>query len=493
MSSRLKIVSLSAEMSPFAKSGGLGDVALHLPKELVRQGQEVYSFIPFYGFISEKNSEAPFSKILEDEIKIDNETFKTSLFKTEIKKRLRKPLVIFLIDQEKFFRKREKLYDYPDDAIAFYFFSIAAIFFIEKMNLNPDIIHCHDWHTALVPYLLKNYFFKKIPTLLTIHNLAYQGAHGLREKFVLLEKRDKRRDPLPKINEKEKWNLVNFLKRGISYADVINTVSLRYREEALTEEFGEGLEKYLQLRKKDFYGIINGIDYSVHNPKFDKKIYFNYDWNSLNKKVKNKIALQKEVGLEVNPNIPLIGMAHRITEQKGFDLIIKILPNLLRMNCQIIMVGQGKKEYEKYFEKAAKRYPKKIAYLTPFSEEWESKIDAGSDLFLLPSRFEPCGISQLKSLRYGSIPIVRSVGGLADTIKDWDPEKEEGNGFVFLNWDEKDLLVAIARAIESYKYKEKWQRLVQKAMKQVFSWELPAKKYLELYKIAINKLKNENL
>ena len=486
---KLKIASLSAEMSPFAKVGGLADVALHLPKELIRQNQEVYSFIPFYGFIREESDETPFLKILEEEIKIDDQTFKTSLFKTEIRKRLKKPLIVFLIDQEKFFRKTKQLYSYFDGAVAFYFFSFAVIFFIEKLNLKIDIIHCHDWHTALVPYLIKTYFLKKIPTLLTIHNLAFQGAYGLKEKNVPLEKRDKRKDPLPKIYEREKWNLVNFLKRGITYADVINTVSERYREEVLTPEFGEGLEKYLQLRKKDFYGIINGIDYSVHNPKFDKNIYFNYDRHSLNKKIKNKIAFQKDVGLEVNPKVPLIGMVHRLTEQKGIDLIIKILPTLLRMDCQIAIVGVGKKEYEKYFAKAAERYPKKIVYISPFSEEWESKIDAASDLFLLPSRFEPCGLSQLKSLRYGSIPIVRKVGGLADTIEDYDPEKERGNGFVFSNWDEKDLLVAITRAIESYKYKEKWQRLVQRAMKEVFSWKLPAKKYLELYKIAINKLK----
>lgn len=491
MAKRLKIVSVSAEMSPFAKSGGLGDVALHLPKELVRKGHQVYCFLPFYGFIKEEKGESPFEKVLEEEIKIDDRIFKTLLFKTEIKKRLKKPLTIFLIDQEKFFKKREKLYDYPDDTQAFYFFCFATLFFIEKLNLNPDIVHCHDWHSALIPFLIKNGIFlkdKKIAILLTVHNLAYQGGHGLKEKFVPLEKRDKRKMPLPKIDDEKSWNLVNFFKRGISFADLINTVSERYREEILTEEFGEGLEKYLQIRKEDLYGIINGIDYSVHNPKFDKNIYFNYDWRSLGKKVKNKIALQKELGLEENQNIPLIGMAHRLSEQKGFDLIIKILPVLLRMNCQIVMVGSGRREYEKYFEKEAGRHPKKLAYIKPFKEEWESKIDAASDLFLLPSRFEPCGISQLKSLRYGSIPIVRKVGGLAETIEDWDPIKEKGNGFVFLNWDEKDLLVAISRALESFRYKEKWQRLVQKAMKQVFSWELPTQKYLELYKKTIDKI-----
>ena len=492
MKKKLKIVSLSAELAPFAKSGGLGDVALHLPKELIRNGHKVICFLPFYGFIKDN-----FSKINESVIEIDGRKFSTSLYEAKITKRLRNPLPIFLISQKDFFSFRERIYGYKNDAQAFYFFSYAALFFIEKLNLEVDVIHNHDWHTGLTPYLLKNNFFpklnsQKIATLFTIHNMAFQGAHGLRAKFVPKDKLDDGKSKLPPIDDK-KWDLVNFLKRGILFADIINTVSERYREEILTPEFGEGLEKYLQLRKNDLYGIINGIDYSVHNPALDKNIYFNYNWHSLEKKNKNKIALQKELKLEVNPEIPLIGMAHRLTEQKGFDLIIKILPVLLRMNLQIVMIGSGKREYEKYFEKESMRHPSKLVYLKPFSEIWESKINAASDLFLLPSRFEPCGISQLKSLRYGSIPIVRSVGGLADTIKDWDPEKEEGNGFVFLNWDEKDLLVAIARAIESYKYKEKWQRLVQKAMKQVFSWELPAKKYLELYKIAINKLKNENL
>jgi len=488
MAKRLKIISVSAEMVPFAKSGGLGDVALHLPKELVRKKQEVFCFLPYYGFISSPEGEN-FQKILEEEIKIEEKTFKTFLYQIKIIKRLPRPLNIFLISEQNFFSEREKIYDYKNDAQAFYFFCWATLFFIEKLNLQPDIIHCHDWHTGLIPFLIKNKFFfkdKKISTLFTIHNMAYQGAHGLRVRVVPPEKRDDGRSPLPNIRD-EKWNLINFLKRGILFADLINTVSERYAIEILTPEFGEGLEKYLQLRKKDLYGIINGIDYSVHNPRFDKNIYFNYDWHSLDKKIKNKLALQKELGLEENSETPLIGMAHRLTEQKGFDLIIKLLPSLLRMNCQIIMVGSGKKEYEKYFAKEAERHPRKLVYLKPFSESWESKIDAASDLFLLPSRFEPCGISQLKSLRYGSIPIVRKVGGLSETIEDWDPIRKRGNGFVFSYWDEKDLLIAIVRAIESFKYKEEWRRLVKKAMQQVFSWDLPARKYLELYKKAIEK------
>lgn len=497
MAKKLKIVSVSAEMSPFAKSGGLGDVCLHLPKELVRKKHQVFCFLPYYGFInSYKDSfEEKIEKVIQREIKIDDETFNTTLYQTKIKKRLPKPLLIFLISEPNFFDHRQKIYDYANDAQAFYFFCFAVLFFLEnffqeKLNFIPDIIHCHDWHTGLIPFLIKNKIFfkeKNIPVLFTIHNMAFQGPRGLKAKLVPQKERDDGRSPLPNLKDK-KWNLINFLKRGILFADIINTVSERYREEILTEEFGEGLEKYLQIRKKDLYGIINGIDYSVHNPKFDKNIYFNYDWNSLDKKIKNKIALQKELGLEENPRLPLIGMAHRLTEQKGFGLIIKILPTLLRMNCQIVMVGTGKKEYEKYFMKEASRNPKKIAYLFPFSEIWESKIDAASDLFLLPSRFEPCGLSQLKSLRYGSIPIVRKVGGLSDTIEDWDPEKEKGNGFVFSYWHENDLLVAITRAIESFKYKEKWKKLVIRAMKQSFSWDLPAQKYIELYKKAIEKL-----
>lgn len=487
---KLRIASISAEMSPFAKAGGLGDVALHLPKELIRKGLEVFSFLPYYKFISPASSEGKIEKILEEKIEIDGKIFATSLYQTKITKRLPKPLIVFLISEPLFFGKCERIYDYPNDAQAFYFFCFATLFFIEKLNLNPHLIHCHDWHTALIPFLIKNNLFfkdKKIATLLTIHNIAYQGAQALREKSVPKDKRDRRKNPLPKIDDEKGWRLVNFLKRGIAFADIINTVSERYREEILTPEFGEGLEKYLQLRKDDLYGIINGIDYSVHNPKFDQNIYFNYDWHSLDKKAKNKIALQKELALEQNQDILLIGMAHRLTEQKGFDLIIKILPTILRMDCQIVMIGSGKREYEKFFKKESLRFPRKLAYITPFSEKWESKIDAASDVFLLPSRFEPCGISQLKSLRYGSIPIVMKVGGLADTVRDWEPAKEKGNGFVFSHWHENDLLVAIARAIEAFKYKEKWKKLVKKAMRQVFSWELPAKKYLELYKRAMSK------
>lgn len=495
MNQQLKIASLSAELSPFAKVGGLADVVLHLNKELIREKHQVYCFLPYYGFI-----EGNFEKVDEDEICLEGQKFPIALYRADIKKRLKEPLPVYLVYQKEFFSQRQRPYGYPNDGQAFYFFSLAAIFFIKKLGLEIDLIHAHDWHTGLIPYLIKNntsLFDKKIATLFTIHNMFFQGVGGLRESLVPKEKRDIAKSTLPLLSNDQQWPLVNFLKRGIFFADIINTVSERYCRESLTPDFGEGLEKYLQIRKKDFYGIINGIDYFVHNPEFDQKIYCPYNKNSLDKKTKNKLALQKELGLKVSAKLPLIGMAHRLSEQKGFDLIIKILPALLRMDCQIVIIGLGKKEYEKYFIRASERYPEKLAYVVSssrnwgdFYEEWESKIDAGSDLFLLPSRFEPCGISQLKSLRYGSIPIVREVGGLADTIKDWNPEKERGNGFVFSFWHEYDLLAVISRAIESFKHKENWHKLVRKAMEQVFSWELPAQKYIQLYRRAIKKNKN---
>ena len=289
----------------------------------------------------------------------------------------------------------------------------------------------------------------------------------------------------------EKMEYINFTKRGILYADVINTVSERHAKEILTAEFGQGLEKILQKRKKDVYGIINGIDYKVHNPLTDKHIYYKYDWGSLRNKKKNKLALQKEFGLTKGKDIPMLGFSNRLSEEKGVLLLQKTIHILLKLNLQIVIVcdNYGNKEYVKFFKKIARIYPDKfIIYVKkPFPEDMESKMFAASDMFLMPSSFEPCGISQMKSLRYGSVPIVHKTGGLSDTINDFNPCINKGNGFVFNSYNKEEFLMAIARALENYKYPKVWEYLVWRGIKQSFSWELPAKKYLTLYKIAIKK------
>ena len=488
MTKKLKIVHLSSEISPYSKSGGLGDVIQALPKAQAKLGHQIIIITPRYGIIKNQEKEGKIkTETVMENLMIE---FKGYSFNCKFKKIIssnneNNPL-IYLFAQEELFGKHSKLYGYENDNLRFLVFDLAILKFFEFLNLEPDIIHCHDWQTALIPNYLKlqyqkSPFFKKTASVLTIHNISFQLGHNWWE---IKEPDDGKGLPLLEKNKIEK---INFLKRGVLNADVINTVSERYAQEILTKEYGQGLENFLNKRKDDVYGIINGIDYEVFNPSFDKNLYANYDWNSLNKKQKNKLALQKELGLKQDIQIPMIGLSHRLTEQKGFNLLAGIIHSLLRQELQIVIVGSGEKEYVKIFKDLAKKYPKKIAAISPFAEKMSSKVYAASDMYLLPSRFEPCGMSQLISLRYGSIPIVHETGGLSETITDFNPKTNKGNGFTFKVYDKYDLLITISRAIETFKHHLVWERLTWQAMGQSYSWELPAKKYLLLYRRALKK------
>ncbi|PIZ57723.1 starch synthase [bacterium (Candidatus Torokbacteria) CG_4_10_14_0_2_um_filter_35_8] len=491
MSKNLKIVYITSELAPFSKSGGLADVASSLPRQLVREGCDVDIITPFHRDCL-LVPHVRFQKIREHiPISLSEGTcIECSFLKTEIKEgKKRGKLTIYFIDNYRLFRSRKWLYSYDDDACRYFFFSMAALRLIKELNLNPDIIHCNDWETGIIPYLLKRKIKLGYPTLFTLHNLAYQGQGILNERKTPRSLRDDGGSKLPKFCHKEKFRLINFTKRAILHADTINTVSERYAKEIVTPDFGEGLERYLKSRKKDLFGIVNGIDNSVYNPKFDDRIYVNFDESSLNKKVKNKLKLQRELGLKIDANIPLIGLTNRLSEQKGFDLLIKIIDKLMKKSLQIVIAGSGEKSYISFFEKKAGKYSRKLSFITPFLSEIEPKVDSASDLYLLPSRFEPCGISPLISLRYGAIPIVRKVGGLSDTIKEFDPKEKTGNGFTFKKYDSLQLLSAIERALTFYKDKKLWQSLVRRAMQQSFSWEIPARKYVMLYKKVIRQAK----
>jgi starch synthase len=295
---------------------------------------------------------------------------------------------------------------------------------------------------------------------------------------------DDGKNGFPDFENKKAVDNINFAKRGIIYSDMVNTVSEQYAKEIMQKDFGQDLHSILlkRYKEKKFYGIVNGIDYKEYNPKTDPGLKANYDYNSLDKKIINKKHLQEQFGLEVDENIPVIAMATRITEQKGFDLIIEIIDALLRLDMQLILVGNADSRYKKIFKKLSEKNPKKVAAHLEFETKKITRIYAGSDMFLMPSRFEPCGLGQMISLRYGSIPIVRETGGLSDTITDFNPETEKGNGFVFRTYDPNDLLVAIARALENYKHKDTWMKLVKNGMQESFSWEVPAKKYVILYR-----------
>jgi len=482
----LFIVSASTEVSPYSKSGGLGDVAAALPKHIAKPGRRVAIVTPFWGFMKSQNIPTEETGF-EAAVRVNHDTFQLKYKVTHPRENLD---VYFVCNEDLFGRIQVNMYAHENDAVRFYVFSRAVVELVKQFNEAPDIIHCHDWHTGLIPNILKtdeagNAFLKHTATVFTIHNLPFQmqGDWWTVPKNEI----DDGNGPVPTAAAKLRWT--NFTRRGIVYADVINTVSVRYAQEILTPEYGQGLDRLLKKRHKDVYGIINGIDYQVYNPQFDQHLWHSYDWNSLDRKHRNKRELQKMVGLEERGDIPVIGLVHRLTEQKGFDLIKNILPVLMRLPLQMVLVGTGSRDYLNVFKKAMRTYPGRIAILSPFTEELGSRVYAGSDMFLMPSRYEPCGMSQLISLRYGSIPIVHETGGLSDTIEDFDPRTGQGTGFVFSRYASDDLLVAIARALETYKYPQVWEHLTWQAMQESYSWDTPAEKYMELYRQAIRSHK----
>lgn len=478
---KLTILSVSSEVAPFSKTGGLGDVSRDLPKALQAIGHNVSIVTPYYTFIEQQR--LPLDDLGTEKIKIGSETYQVRFLKSY----LSPEIPVYFVRYDPFYG-HSKIYGYANDNLRFFLFDEAVLRLAKK--LRPDIIHCHDWQSGLIPNLIKTThrrdpILNRIGTLFTIHNLPFQfGTDWWR---IPKEKIDSGRGKPPTTAGAIPF--INFTRRAIINADIINTVSERYAAEILTPEFGQALEKLLRRRRDDFYGIINGIDYAVYNPSFDSNLYYNYDWNSLDRKRMNKTALQEELGLTVNADRPLIGLVSRLTEQKGFYIILDILSDLLRQNLQVVVVGSGHQDFIREFKRYAKKYPRQLAIYTPFTEKMASRVYAGSDMFLMPSRYEPCGISQMISLRYGSIPIVHETGGLSDTITNYNPRTGRGNGFVLTRYDRIDLFAAIARAIENYHHPKAWEQLTWQAMRMSYSWELPAKKYVSLYRLAARKAK----
>jgi starch synthase len=480
-----RIASIASEVAPYSKTGGLADVAKALPKALSARGHEIIILTPYYSFIKDQGHKL--NNVTNDPpsvVTIGNQEYPMYFKELVVAPNFR----VYFIGNEEFFGRHSRIYGYPEDNLRFMFFNLASLALLEHLQFKPHIIHCHDWQSGLVPNFLVLHpdaypSLIKSATVFTIHNLAHQLGGDWWQ--IPEDKRDDGKNG-PTV-DKNKIQHINFTKRGILFADVINTVSERYAQEITTPEFGQGLDKYLKRRQKDVYGIINGIDYAVYNPAFDQHIRYRYDWNSLRRKKKNKLLLQRKLKMEENPEIPLIGAVNRLSEQKGFDLIMQLMDVLMRLPLQIVVVGSGNKDYIKFFKKAEKKHPQKIGIYTPFSEEMASKVYAASDMFLMPSRFEPCGLSQLISMRYGSIPIVRETGGLSETIVNFNPKTRKGNGFVFKKYDADDFLVALVRALENYKYPQAWEFLTWNGMRQSYSWELPATKYLKLYGLALRK------
>lgn len=487
----LKIVSIAAEVHPFSKTGGLGDVARSLPKSLHRLGHEVMIITPFYAKLIDIKQHK--LELIYSDVKLyidkDNEVT-VSYYRGE----LMPGLPIYFVSNEKYFSRHKKLYGSDHENARFYLFDVAALKLVSLLKFKADIIHCHDWHTGLIPYL-KNQRFKKSETLrkaatvFTIHNLVFQLGHNWWE--IPGDQRDKGINALPKFNDK-KLEQINFAKRGILYADVINTVSETYAKEILHRSFGQDLHRILRNRQDRLFGIVNGIDYKIYNPKIDRNLVSNYDHQHIQRKKLNKAKIQKLFALEANPEAPVLCTTSRVTFQKGFGLILQATKHLMDLGAQLIIIGSGDKEYIKEFTKLAKQYPRQLAVVPSHekNQQYETLVYAGSDVFLLPSHYEPCGINQLISFRYGCVPLVRQIGGLNDTVVDFDPNNPESNGFTFKNYSLEEFLITLTRALETFKHKKVWRNLVCRGMKSSFSWELPAKKYLELYNYA-KKYQNE--
>ena len=472
----MKVLFVASEAYPFIKTGGLGDVAYALPKALRKLGIDARVIIPKYDGIP-----LSFKNCMENIASFDVTVGWRNQY-CGLQYLTYDDVPYYFIDNEYYF-KRPEIYGCYDDGERFSYFSKAILESIKYMeDFTPDIIHCNDWHCGIVPTLLKEHYsedprYNKIKSIFTIHNLKYQGVFSkeiLGELLNLDEKYFK--DEALKF-----YDAISFMKGGIVFSDAVTTVSDTYAREIQTPFYGEALDELLSSKAENLYGIINGIDYELYNPRIDKKIFHNYDARYRKQKVKNKLKLQEKLCLPINEDIPMIGIVTRLVKQKGLDLIVDKLQELLSLPIQIVLLGNGDEYYEDIFQYYASIYPSRISTNIIFDEGLAQQIYAASDMFLMPSLFEPCGIGQLIALKYGSIPIVRETGGLKDTIIPYNKYTGNGNGFSFTNYSSEELLDAINRALDLYKDKVSWNKLVSNAMLSNNSWESSAKNYMNLY------------
>jgi len=479
----MKVLFASSEAAPFFKTGGLGDVAYALPKELVKQGVDIRVVLPYYSTMPDKYKEQ-----LEDLKSFRVQVGWKSMY-CGIKTLVLEGVTYYFIDNQAYFN-RSSLYGQLDDGERFGFFSLAICEMMEKIDFIPDVVHVNDWHTAMVPVLLVDKYhwveaYKKIRKVITIHNIRFQGNF---DPIVLSSIFGTGMNVFHEAGVKY-YDNVNFLKGGINFSDVVTTVSPTYANEIQTPEFGEGLEGTLSYNRSKIRGIINGIDYDINNPEMDPKIPYHFSIDDLEGKAKNKEALQELLGLEVNPNIPLITSVGRLTDQKGYQLVQEKTEELLNTrDVQIAILGTGEEEYENSFRYFDSKYPEKFRAVIDFDVTLAQLMYAGSDLFLMPSAFEPCGLSQLISLRYGTLPIVHETGGLKDTVTPYNAYTGEGTGFTFMDFSGYTLLGTIYRALDVYENQPKaWAAMVREAMNRDFSWQEPAKDYLEIYESLANE------
>ncbi|GIM30501.1 glycogen synthase [Clostridium polyendosporum] len=471
----MKILFVAAEAYPFIKAGGLGDVAYSLPKALRKSGMDVRVIMPRYKL--PKKIKRIMKKLASYKIYIGWKTVYCSLWYLEWN-----GLPYYFIDNPEYFY-RPNPYGYNDDDERFVCFSKAVLEGLKYMgDFKPDIMHCNDWHTALaIPlkdaYYQGNSLYDDIKTVFTIHNILYQGVYGKDTLWMLgLDEKKYYTE-----NKLKYYDGISFMKWGIAAADKVTTVSKSYAEEIQQSWFGYGLHSVLRERKNDLHGIVNGIDYEVFNPENDKEIFNNFSREIPSGKKINKLKLQEKLGLEVNENIPIIAMVTRLTDQKGIGLLEGAMHRLMKREVQLVITGTGQEHYENALRYMENRYKGKVKVVIEFDQILSKQIYAGSDLFLMPSKFEPCGLGQLIAMRYGTVPIVRKTGGLKDTVKEYNEYTGQGNGFTFNNYSTEDMLFSIERALSFYEKKEVWNNLVNTVMNEDNTWEKSASKYKKLY------------
>ena len=475
----LKILFLSAEAVPFAKVGGLADVAGSLPQALRALGHDVRLMIPRYGVI--RSAEFKLKKIgdpYQVNVGQGQEHFHV------VGSQLEPDLPVYLLWNDQFFSSRDGVYGFEDDAQRFVAFSKAALGALKQIDWQPDIIHANDWHTGFVPTWLgtigqQDPYFKDIATLFTIHNLAYQGITG-RLILTFAQMEDLKHLPI------EQPGNVNWMAQGIAHADMVSTVSEQYAQEILTDDIGMGLAPLLRQRKDQLAGVLNGLDYTQWNPATDPHIAHRFDLEHLNVRAANKTALQQQARLPADSKIPVIGLISRLDQVKGIDLLLPVLERLLtRENAQFILLGTGAPEYHEMMKKLQEIFPNKMHAFLKFDAALAQRIYAGTDMFLMPSKIEPCGLGQMIAMHYGSVPIVRATGGLADTVIDFTASRSRGNGFVFENFSTRACLGAIGRALRAYADKKTWRKIQERGMQADFSWSASAQKYNDLYRQTI--------
>ena len=474
----MNLLFVASEMAPYAKTGGLADVMAALPAYLARAGHDVRVVLPLYDTVD--TSKSLFEAVMEIEVALGAHRYQTKIFK--VARGRGHPIVYFVHCPALYNRGRLYTSD-GDEHRRFLALSYAALLLCQRLEFAPDIVHAHDWQAALLPLMLKTIAsgdrrFARTRSLLTIHNLMYQGS------FPAAIGPDTNLGDYAHLFHQEllRAGRINFLLQGLLYADGVNTVSPTYAREIQTAQHGAGLDGFLRARTTTVVGILNGVDYDEWSPEADRHIPFRYSASDLSGKDANKQHLLQSLGLPYVPRAPVLGIVSRLVGQKGFSLLGGVMPDLLRRHgCQLVVLGSGEPGLEDMFTRLQRAFPRQVCFYNGFQNKLAHQIEAGADMFLMPSIYEPCGLNQLYSLRYGTVPIVHRTGGLADTVRNWDPRTGRGTGFAFEHHDDAGLRWALGAALAAYRDPAQWRRLQHNGMAEDFSWDVQGKIYERVY------------